>query len=143
MTEASNDVRILNSLIATLLDSIDGYEESAGEIENEAIASKFLESARERQDVVADLQAAVASAGGKPEDHGTILAVAHRTFLDLKQAIAGKNEQAIVKEIERGEDHLKVKFDEAMGDATLSSNARAAIEKAWQSVRADHHKTAA
>ena len=89
------------------------------------------------------LQAAVASAGGNPEDDGTILASAHRAFLSLKEAVAGRDDKAIVGEIERGEDYLKGKFEAALAQADLSPTVRAAVEEAWTSVRAGHDEMSA
>ncbi|MBV1690319.1 PA2169 family four-helix-bundle protein [Novosphingobium sp. G106] len=143
MTTATHDTSILNDLIATLLDSVDGYQKSAGDIDNQALADKFNARARERQSAVAKLQAAVASAGGNPEDDGTLLAGAHRVFMNLKEAVTGKDDKAIVAEIERGEDHLKAKFEKALANADLSPTGRAATDEAWQSVRAGHDEMSA
>jgi uncharacterized protein (TIGR02284 family) len=143
MTSTTKDVTILNTLIATLLDSIDGYQKSAGDIENQALADKFNSRARERQAAVTKLQAAVASAGGNPEDDGTLLAGAHRAFINLKEAVTGRDDKAIVAEIERGEDYLKEKFETALADAGLSPAGRAAADEAWQSVRAGHDEMSA
>lgn len=138
MTTQTKDVSTLNSLIATLLDSVDGYTKSAGDIDNQALGEKFTSRARERQGAVSTLQAAVASAGGQPEDDGTALAAAHRVFINLKEAVTGRDDKAIVAEIERGEDHLKARFEEALADAELSPQARSAVEQAWTSVREGH-----
>lgn len=138
MTEHSKDVHVLNTLIATLLDSVDGYQKSAGDTHNSALAEKFSSRARERTAVVGKLQAAVASAGGNPEDDGTLLAGAHRAFQSLKEAIMSRDDKAIVSEIERGEDYLKAKFETALAEGELSPAARSAVEEAWQSVRAGH-----
>lgn len=143
MTSATKDVAILNTLIATLLDSIDGYQKSAGDIDNQALAEKFNSRARERQSAVAKLQAAVAAAGGNPEDDGTILASAHRAFLSLKEAVAGRDDKAIVAEVERGEDYLKNKFETALADGDLSPVSRSAAQEAWTSVRAGHDEMSA
>lgn len=143
MTATTQDASVLNSLIATLLDSIDGYQKSAGDIKNQALADKFNSRARERQSAVTKLQAAVAAAGGNPEDDGTLLAGAHRAFINLKEAVTGRDDKAIVTEIERGEDHLKAKFKEALADGNLSPNARAAVDVAWESVRAGHDEMSA
>ncbi len=143
MTEVTKDSAVLNTLIATLLDSIDGYQKSAGDIDNQALADKFNARARERQSAVTKLQAAVAAAGGNPEDDGTLLAGAHRAFLSLKEAVAGRDDKAIVNEIERGEDYLKSKFETALANAELSPTARAAADEAWQSVRAGHDEMSA
>ena len=54
----------------------------------------------------------------------------HQRFLDLKSAITGSDEKAIVNEVERGEDYLKEKFETALNGGTLSGDCRAAVEQA-------------
>lgn len=142
MTDTT-DVGFLNTLIGTLLDSVEGYQKSAGDIDNQALADKFNSRARERQSAVAKLQAAVATAGGKPEDDGTLLGSAHRAFQTLKEAVASRDDKAIVAEIERGEDYLKAKFETALATADLSAAARSALSEAWDSVKAGHDEMSA
>ncbi|HEX7858612.1 MAG TPA: PA2169 family four-helix-bundle protein [Sphingobium sp.] len=143
MSTDTKDVTVLNTLIATLLDSIDGYQKSAADTDNQALADKFQARARERQSSVAKLQAAVAAAGGNPEDDGTLLGGAHRVFQSLKEAVVSRDDKVIVSEIERGEDYLKNKFETALAEVDLSPQARAAAEEAWQSVRAGHDEMSA
>jgi uncharacterized protein (TIGR02284 family) len=138
MTEHSKETTTLNTLIATLLDSIDGYTKSAQDIDNRQLAERFNARARERQGAVTALQAAVARLGGNPEDDGTLLAGAHRAFLNLKEAVTGRDDQAILNEVERGEDYLKEKFEAAMRHTDLAPEARAAVEQAWSSVKSGH-----
>lgn len=138
MADRDNDISVLNSLIATTLDSVDGYTEAAGDIENPRYGSVFSDRARERREVVSDLQAEVRRLGGDPEDDGTVLAGAHRMFLDLKAKVTGQDDKAIIDEVERGEDHIKAKFDDALSDEDLSPEVRAAVLKANQSVQAGH-----
>ncbi len=143
MNASSKDASVLNTLIATLVDSIDGYQKSASDIDNQALADKFNARARERQSAVTKLQAAVAAAGGNPEDDGTVLAGAHRVFQSLKETVMGRDDKAIVEEIERGEDYLKGKFETALAETELSPTARAAADEAWQSVKAGHDEMSA
>jgi uncharacterized protein (TIGR02284 family) len=143
MSTSTTDTTVLNTLIGTLLDSVDGYQKSAGDIDNQSLAEKFNARARERQSAVTKLQAAVAAAGGNPEDDGTLAGGAHRVFLNLKEAVMGRDDKAIVAEIERGEDYLKGKFETALANAELSPAARAATDEAWQSVRAGHDEMSA
>lgn len=143
MTTNENDVTGLNTLIATLLDSIEGYQKSAGDIDNSALADKFNARARERQSAVTKLQAAVAAAGGNPEDDGTVLGSAHRVFQSLKETVMSRDDKAIVSEIERGEDYLKGKFETVLADGELSPTARTAADEAWQSVKAGHDEMSA
>ncbi|WP_408587879.1 ferritin-like domain-containing protein [Novosphingobium sp.] len=132
------DVAVLNTLIATLLDSVDGYQKSAEHLESETYRSLFLERARERQTVVRKLQAAVAQLGGTPEDASSTLGTLHRVFVDLKAVVTGRDDKAIISEVERGEDYLKGKFEAAMNKADLSLSTRMAVDEAWMSVREGH-----
>jgi uncharacterized protein (TIGR02284 family) len=62
----------------------------------------------------------------------------HQRFEDLKAAITGQDEKAIINEVERGEDYLKEKFETALDSGTLSGDCRAVVERCYQSVRAGH-----
>jgi uncharacterized protein (TIGR02284 family) len=138
MFDTSTDIRTLNSLIATTLDSVDGYTEAATEAGNTRFASMFTSRASERRNVATDLQDEVRRLGGEPEDDGTALASAHRTFINLKSVVTGRDDKAIVDEVERGEDHILHKFQDALKDADLSPETRAAIQNAFGSVRTGH-----
>ena len=143
MTEHTKEITVLNTLIAPLLDSVDGFQKSAGDIDNPSLAEKFNARARERQQAVTSLQAAVAAEGGNPEDDGTLLGGAHRAFQSLREVVMTRDDKAIVAEIERGEDYLKSKFEAALAETDLSPGARSAIEEAWQSVRSGHEEMSA
>ena len=138
MADTDHDISTLNSLIGTTLDSVDGYTEAAKDAENSRYGQLFTARATERRAVVSDLQAEVSRLGGTPEDDGTVLAGAHRVFLNLKASVTGQDDAAIVNEVERGEDHIKAKFESALEDQELSAGTRSAIQAAYGSVRAGH-----
>ena len=100
----------------------------------------FRERAQERQRVVEDLRTEVRRLGGNPEDSGSFLGKTHQRFLDLKAAIAGRDEKAIINEVERGEDYLKEKFETALNSEELTGESRAAVERAYQAVREGHDR---
>jgi len=137
MASNDHDLRVVNSLIETTIDSVDGYREAAKEAQNATLRTLFERRASERQASVAALQGYVVSQGGKPEDDGTVLASAHRVFVDLRAALS-KGDEAVVKEVERGEDHIKHKYEDAVKDVELSPSARDAIDKAYASVKQGH-----
>ena len=138
MTDTSHDIRTLNGLIATTIDSVDGYRTSAQDVQNPRFAEMFTARASERSSVAEQLRAEVKRLGGNPEDDGTILAAGHRAFVNLKSAVTGRDDHAIVNEVERGEDHIKAKFEAALKDDTLSPNSRSLVETAFSSVKAGH-----
>ena len=135
---SSGSISTLNTLIATTIDSITGYEDSAQNLDSERFREIFRQRADERQRIVEDLRAEVRRLGGDPEESGSFLGKTHQRFEDLKAAITGRDEKAIINEVERGEDYLKGKFEAALNDGDLTGESRTVVERAYQSVRAGH-----
>jgi uncharacterized protein (TIGR02284 family) len=134
----NDQITTLNELIETTIDSVTGYEDSAQNVENERFREIFRQQASERQRVVEQLRNEVRRLGGDPEDSGTFLGKTHQRFLDLKAAITGRDEKAIINEVERGEDYLKEKFETALSSGSLSGESRSVVEQCFQSVKSGH-----
>ena len=142
MAGNEHDVDILNSLITTTIDSANGFERSAENVDDESLRTMFSDFARERREAVATLQAQVSALGGTPDDDGSLKADLHRRFEDLRRAIGGGT-KAVVEEVERGEDYIKGKYETALKDEQLGTQARSVIEQCFVSVRAGHDRASA
>lgn len=140
MLDQNRDVTALNSLIETTLDSIDGYRRSAEAATNSRFSAEFLARVAEREQIVAKLRDEVRRLGGTPEDDGSILAAAHRTFLTLRDKMTGSDDHAVIAEVDRGESFLKDKWEAALKDDQLSPETRAVIGNCYDSVRAGHER---
>jgi uncharacterized protein (TIGR02284 family) len=134
----SDEISTLNTLIATTIDSVTGYENSAKDIDNQRFAQIFRERASERQQVVEELRNEVRRLGGNAEDDGSFLGKAQQRFEDLKAAVTGQDEKSINNVVERGEDKLKENFETALNSDTLSGESRSVVERCYQSVRSGH-----
>jgi uncharacterized protein (TIGR02284 family) len=134
----SEEISTLNTLIATTIDSITGYENSAKDVDSDRFREMFRQRADERQRVVEELRSEVRRLGGDPEDGGSFMGKAHQRFEDLKSAVTGGDDKSIIDEVERGEDYLKGKFEAALNSDALSGEARSVVERCYQSVRSGH-----
>ena len=139
----NHDISVLNGLIKTTLDSAKGYRDAAEDAQNPQFSSMFSDFSRERGEVASALQGEVERLGGTPKDDSSLLAAAHRTFMDLKQVLTGRSDKAVIEEVERGEDFIKGKFEAAIRDGDLAPEIRSAIERAFSSVRAGHDRMSA
>ncbi|HYG48702.1 MAG TPA: PA2169 family four-helix-bundle protein [Allosphingosinicella sp.] len=135
-----HDVTVLNSLIETTIDSVDGYRHSAGEATNEQFAQIFRQRAQEREQVVQKLRERVRELGGTPEEEGGLLAAAHRQFLSLRDAVTGRDDKAVIAEVDRGESYLNGKWETALADEELSVDTQRLIRECYQSVRSGHEQ---
>jgi uncharacterized protein (TIGR02284 family) len=136
----SHDVTVLNSLIETTIDSIDGYRHSAGEATNEQFAEIFRKRAQEREEVVGLLRRRVTELGGTSEDDGSLLAKAHRQFLSLRDAVTGRDDKSVIAEVDRGESYLNGKWEAALADDGVSVETQRLLRECYQSVRSGHEQ---
>ena len=138
MAESSTEITTLNTLTATLIDSVTGFRVAAEHTESTRFQLLFRKFADERSQFVETLRQRVTTLGGEPEGDGSFMGKTHQRFLDLKAAVTGRDDKAIINEVERGEDHLKDKFETILKSDELSAESRSAVEQAYQSVRQGH-----
>jgi uncharacterized protein (TIGR02284 family) len=138
MTDTNHDISVLNGLLETTIDSVDGYRTSAQDVENPRFAEMFTARASERSSVAEQLRSDIKRLGGTPDDDGSLLAAGHRAFVNLKAAVTNRDDKAIINEVERGEDHIKAKYEAALKDDNLSPQSRSLVETAYASVRSGH-----
>ena len=141
MFENDNDgLTVLKTLTDTLADSVNGYRDAAQHVESAEFRQMFTELADERSQVLSDLQSELARAGGSADRDGTTLGTLHQRWLDFKAGITGRDDKAVINEVERGEDYLKEKFETAMASDALEGNVRGIVERAYGSVREGHDR---
>ena len=138
MSNHAENTATLNTLIATLIDSVEGYEKSARDAACPQFSQLFAARAHERQQAVAQLQTAVAALGETPKDSGSLMGSIHRAFLSLREVVTTKDDAAIIAEIAHGEGYLKDKFETALDSDTLDPAPRQAVAAAWGSIKAGH-----
>ena len=138
MLGTDDNTTILKTLTSTLNDSVNGYRDAAENAEGSQFQQIFRDNASERERVVGELAGEVRRLGGTPDEDGTVLGKTHQAFLDLKAAVTGRDDKAIINEVERGEDYLKEKFETVLKDIDLSPQSRSAVEQAFASVRRGH-----
>lgn len=130
-------IDVLNGLIATTLDSAEGYDAAAKDAKNPRFKAMFNTRATQRHQLTTALQNEVRDLGGEPKDSGSILAAGHRMFLNLKNAVTGSDE-GVINEVESGEDYIKDKYEAALQEGSLTAPIKAIVTKAYEGVKADH-----
>lgn len=138
MSHTNEDhIKLVNNLVETTIDSAHGYAEAAKDAESARYKTLFEDRAQERRTVATALQDEVRRLGGEPRDDGSILAAAHRVFVNLRDSLS-KGDDAVINEVESGEDFIKSRYEKAMKDTDVDIHTRAVIEKAWASVKSGH-----
>jgi len=132
-------VSTLNDLIETCRDGEEGFKTAADAIKDNQIKSLFLNYSQERAQICQDLVQEVQKFGGKPEQSGHVGAALHRGWINIKQAVTGKDEKAVVDEAERGENVAMEHFQKALQE-TLPQDVRSLIEREYTKVKQAHDR---
>src|SRR4029079_11220884 len=132
-----NAISTLNDLIETCKDGELGFKTAAEGLTNPSAKAKFLEYSRQRAEMGRELQAEVRRLGGDPEKSGSMSASLHRGWIDIKSAVTGKDDHAIVAEAERGENVAKAAYGHAL-EAALPATAQATVQQQAARVRQAH-----
>jgi uncharacterized protein (TIGR02284 family) len=133
---ANDQIDTLNSLLSTTIDSVNGYRNSADELDSEQLRQVFRDNASERERVVERLREEVRSMGGEPADDGSMMGKMHHVWEDLKGAISGHDEKAVINQTESAEDYLKSQYEQALDK--LTGDSRQVVEQCYQQVRRGH-----
>lgn len=133
-----HDISVINRLIEVTIDSADGYRKAADSADSHKFQQLFYSRAGEREDLVLQMQEFVRAQGGDPVDDGSLAAGAHRLFVDLRSAITGGDEAALVADVESGEDHIKAQYESALQDIELAPETRSLIQSGQRVVLAGH-----
>ena len=81
----------------------------------------------------------LSSLGGNPEQGGSMSGSLHRAWVDIKTAVTGKDDAAVLTECERGEDSAKQAYADAL-KKDLPAAVRSIVERQYQGVRENHDR---
>ncbi|HEV8591938.1 MAG TPA: PA2169 family four-helix-bundle protein [Pyrinomonadaceae bacterium] len=135
-------IATLNGLIETCKDGLEGFKLAAEELERTDLKTLFYEFSQQRARFFGELQSLVSQLGGDPEESGSFAGTVHRGWMNLKTALIGKDEAAILNECERGEDSAKNAYKEALQTA-LPANVVDVLQTQYASVQAAHDRVKA
>lgn len=133
----------LKSLISILNDGKEGYASAAETTDNVELKAVFLEYAAQRKVYEEELKAHLLTHGENSDnDSGGVLGALHRAWIDIKDAVSGNDEAAILNAIETGEQAALDKYNKLTTDyAThadhieLLTKQKAGVSDALQKVK--------
>ena len=132
-------ISTLNNLIETCKDGQEGFKQSAEGVERSDLKTLFYELGQQRSKFAGELQTLVRELGGDPENSSSMLGAIHRSWINIKAVVTGRDEAAILNEAEMGEDYAKKAYKDAL-DLDLPANIVAVVRSQYQEVQASHDK---
>jgi uncharacterized protein (TIGR02284 family) len=129
----------LNDLIETLKDGQEGFKQAAEAVKDAQLKSLFAEYSQQRMRFAAALQSQVQMLGKDPETSSSTAGSLHRGWINLKSALTGGDDHAILAECERGEDSAVEEYRKALDD-DLSPSLYELVSQQYTDVKASHDR---
>lgn len=139
-TDNDNVISTLNNLIETCKDGQNGFQAAADGVKNGDLKTLFHTYSQQRAAFAGELQSEVRRLGGDPEKTGSLTASLHRGWIDIKSAVTGEDEAAVISECERGEDSAVRNYKDALDNESLPGDLRSIVERQFAQVREAHDR---
>lgn len=130
-------ISTLNDLIVISKDGEEGFRTCSEDFADPHLKAEFAARSRSCAQAALELQDLVRSLGGKPSTGSSVAATLHRRWIDIKSAILGHDDEAILNECERGEDHAVESYRRALAQ-DLPAEIHAVVNRQYLGVLQNH-----
>ena len=135
-TITGETARAYNDLVELNKTAAKGYQEAAEGISSPDLKAKLSQFSQQRAKFASELSQHAQQFGISPEQEGTVegaltdaAAAVHRGWINLKSAITGQNNSAILGECETGDATALKGYETALKSNELPAEARNVIEQ--------------
>ncbi|AWN21947.1 aldehyde dehydrogenase [Deinococcus irradiatisoli] len=135
-TDQVNDK--LQHILGTLRDGEKGFAEAAEHAKDASLQSLFQGRSTQRAEMARAVEAKLTEGGEHARKEGSVGAALHRTWINVRDAVTGRDDASVVAEVERGEDTAVKNYQDVLGDANLPADVRSMIEGQFAQVKASH-----
>ncbi|MCY7371927.1 MAG: PA2169 family four-helix-bundle protein [Polaromonas sp.] len=130
-------VDVLNDLLECCCDGEHGYKECAQHTRTPDLKTLLFSHARHCASGAAELKEQIRQIGGKPDAGGSVGEALHRGWVSVRGALAGRSDQAMLGECERGEDAALACYRRALRQP-LPASVRSMVEIQRDRVQHNH-----
>jgi uncharacterized protein (TIGR02284 family) len=128
-------VQALNQLLEKNYDAENGYKNALIETKSEQLKPYFTKQAANRSQNANELYKAIRNLNATPVEKGSATAAVHRTWMDLKKAFTGKNDEAILQECIRGDIAALTEYEKVLNNPEYLFDSKGIIRKQLHSIQ--------
>ncbi|QJX47907.1 PA2169 family four-helix-bundle protein [Hymenobacter taeanensis] len=130
-TGSTSQADTLNELLYFVNDRIEGYQRAVDESTNPELSGYYKQLVSQSQMFANELNKALREQGGEQQTSTTLKGKLYRSWMDVKAAITGTDEKAILGSNVYGEEWAIKAYEDALSDNTLTGSLRQAVERQY------------
>lgn len=140
MEDRSKAANKLNELLQKNYEAEKGYRKAAENSENGLLKSLLESEASKRHDFGVQIEQEIVKLGGMTEKSTSTESKVHRTWMDVKAALAPKTDNAIVKECERGDQVAIKDYEKVLKENELTASSRKLVQQQREEITDRYHE---
>jgi len=125
----------LNDLLTRNYDAEKGYINIQNETTDPQLRAFFREKIANRYQFGHQIKDLIRAYGGEPDKGGSLKGKLHRTWIDIKANMTNDDPEALLEEIERGEESFLETYEDMLENKDLPSDVRRVIQRQYHSAR--------
>ena len=125
----------INDLLEKNYDAEKGYKKAAEIVDNNKLKQFFEEQAQNRYDFGNTLKDEIKNIGSTPDKGGSTTGDLHRAWMDIKSTFTSQDEEAILKEVQKGEEAAVEEYTNVINDTTLPPTTKTILEQQRNNVQ--------
>lgn len=134
-------IEALNDLSARTYDAENGYKDASENVTDAKLKSMFETNAQQRYDFGHVIKDCVRELGGTPQKGGSIEGKMHQVWMDVRSAFTTKDDAAILKEVNRGEEYALQAYENAMNNIEIGTPIYDKMVAQRNQIRTIHDRT--
>lgn len=125
----------LQELLEKNYDAEKGFKKALDNTKNHSLKNYLKHQAVKRSRFATELDFEIRSLDAKPKESGSASASIHRAWIDLKSAIAGNDDEAILEECIRGDKASVEEYEDVLKNQRLPSKIEQVVTKQLDDIR--------
>ncbi|MEF3365854.1 PA2169 family four-helix-bundle protein [Methylocystis sp. 9N] len=127
----------LKNLAQVSRDGEKGFSAASEAVKDENLKQLFQRASARCAEGARELDEEIVKLGAMPDSGGSVSGALHRAWTNLKAAVTGGDDKAILEECERGEDVAKAAYQHAL-EEDLPPPLATIVRRQYQGVRENH-----
>ncbi|MAN59281.1 MAG: hypothetical protein CMC08_05540 [Flavobacteriaceae bacterium] len=130
-----NIVDNLQGLLEKNYDAEKGFSKAMDNAENARLKNFLKQQAAQRNRFATELTHELRNLNETPKDSGSTTGSLHRTWIDIKSAVAGNDDEAVLEECIRGEKASVEEYEETLKNNRFPNNIESVLTKQASEIR--------